>query len=177
MADDPFGGLSDTFQDRKQRGGRFRKQKWVAFWASLGATVLMAVATGLGAAAGGLVADPDSRIALDRLLGGVVCGLAGGVFFFLGALWRITRQTLVNDAVGLKEEADVGSTLFWAAVAGAAVFGSGGGALGLAGKGGYAPEAAGGAVAAALLALVPTVALRGITRRKSRTGSGSAEYR
>lgn len=179
MSGDPFSGLTDSIQERKQRGARARKQKWTAFGASLGATIVMAVATGVGATmGGGLVADRGSEVATDRLFGGVVCGLAGGVLSFLGALWRITRQTLVDDAVGLKEEAiDVGATLFWSAVAGAAVFGSAGGALGLAGKGGYAAEALGGAVAAALLALVPASALRAVARRTSRTGFGPAEYR
>ena len=135
MSGDPFANLTDTVQDRKQREGLARKQKWIAFWASLGATVLMAVATGLGAAAGGLVVNRNPGVALDHILGGIVCGLSGGVFLFLGALWRITRQTLVNDTVGIEEDIDVGATLFWATVSGAAVFGSIGASLGLTGKG------------------------------------------
>ncbi|MBN9120620.1 MAG: hypothetical protein J0I06_15955 [Planctomycetes bacterium] len=179
MSGDPFSGLTDTFQDRKRRGGRARarKQKWVAFWASLGATVLVAVSTGAGGACGGWAVERAPANVLDRLAGGAVCGLAGGAFLFLAALWRTTRRTVVNDALGIEEDVDVGATLFWAAVAGAALFGSLGASRGLAGKGAFAPGVLGCAVAAALLALVPAGLLRGAARRKTRTGSGPAAFR
>ncbi len=177
MSDEPFSGLTHSFQDRKQREGRARKQKWMAFWTSLGAMVLVAGATGVGGAGGGWIVERDSGNVVDRLLGGIVCGLAGGAFLFLAALWRVTRQSLVNDVLGTKEDIDIGAKLFWATVAGAALLGSIGAALGLAGKRAFAFEALGGGAVAALLALIPVVVLRNIARRKTRSGSGSAAFR
>jgi hypothetical protein len=177
MSSDPFAGLTETFQDRKQRDSLIRKQKWMAFWASLGATALVATATGVGGACGGWIVERNPSNVLDRVQGGMVCGLAGGVFLFISALWWVMRKSVVNDVLGVEKEIDIGATLFWAAVAGAIQFGSVGAALGLTGKGTFRLEVLACAVAAALLALFPAAMLRNVTRRKSRTGSGSATYR
>ncbi len=177
MSGDPFANLTDTRQDRKERDGRLRKQRWTAFWAALGATVLVAVAAGLGAAGGGWPASRDTSAALDRLLGGAVYGLAGGVFFFLGALWRVMRRSVINEVFGTPEDIDVGAVLFWATVAGTAIFGTIGAAVGLAGQSAMRPGVLIGAVGATLLALIPAALVRRATRRQSRTGSGPLTYR
>lgn len=173
MSNDLFGGLADSVRDRKQRDDRFRKQKWRAFWLSLGATVLTAVATGIGGACGGWFVERDSGASLDRFLGGVVYGFAGGVFFFLVALYSLVRRAVVNEVHSEREEGDAGAALFWATVVGTILCGSLGTYIGLAGNAARRNEVLACAIGAGLLALIPTVILRVSSLRKSRTGGGA----
>ncbi|VTR95817.1 unnamed protein product [Gemmata massiliana] len=177
MSGDPFSGLSDTFQDRKQRDGRVRKQKWIAFWVALGVAVLVAVAAGLGAAFGGWATERDARIALDRIAGGVLCGLFGGALFFTAALWGLMRQSVFNDTRGDRTDEHAGTILFWSTIMGTALFGIAGATLGLTAQGAARYEVLACAGGATLLALVPAFMLRNLVNRKSRTGSSSTPYR
>ncbi len=177
MSGDPFASLTDTVRDRRQREDHFRRQRWVAFRLSLAAILLITVATGAGAACGGWFTERDIGTATDRLLGGTVCGLAGGVFSLLSALWRLTRRSVIKDVLGERENIDIGATLFWTTAAGTAFFGCLGATRGLTGKGASTAEGWAGAIGATLLALVAASALRQSSRRKSRTSSGSVAYR
>lgn len=180
MPDDPFAGMTDTFQDRKERGIRarkeIRKQLLRAFAVSVGATILVVVATGAGGASGGWIFEQGAGRVLDRFLGGIICGLAGGVFFFCFALWRVMRRLIVDEVLGNAEEVDIGATLFWATIVGAILFGSVGAALGLAGSG-WRNDVLACAIAAGVLSLIPAILLKNTARRTSRTRSGSAAFR
>jgi hypothetical protein len=181
MGDDPFSGLTDTFQARQQRATlarkQLREQQWRAFGLSIGATALVAAATGVGGASGGWVIEQNASPVRDCFLGGLVCGLVGGVFFFFFALWRVMRRVVIDEVLGDAVQIDIGATLFWAAVTGAILLGSTGATLGLAGRGGWRLDVLACAIGGGVLALVPARQLRNATRHTSRTASGSAPDR
>ena len=181
MGDDPFSGLTDTFQDRQQRAAlaskQLRKQQWKAFGISIGVTILVAAATGVGGAGGGWAIEQDAGPVRDRFLGGLVCGLVGGVFFFSFALWWVVRRGVIDDVLGDAGQIDLGATLFWTAVTGAVLLGSNGATLGLAGRGGWRVDVLACAITGGLLALIPARQLRNMTRHTSRRSSSAPDWK
>jgi hypothetical protein len=177
MSGDPFAGLTHTIQERKELDSRVRKQRWIAFLISLGAIVLIAAATGVGGGLGGWAIERDSGNVLDRFLGGLTLGLAGGVFYFLLVIGRYMRKSVVKEVRGEKEKIDIAAVMFWGAIAGTAIFGIRGATVGYSGKVAFDLRVMGCSIAAVLLALIPVTMLRKIASRKSRSGSGSTTFK
>src|SRR5258708_35130989 len=87
MSDNPFEGLNDPVKERVRRESDRRKQRWVAFWASLAAVASVAACTGFGGAIGERLGGGGSRSAINPLIRGNVGGLVRGKRAFLYFPW------------------------------------------------------------------------------------------
>ena len=177
MSENPFTGMAEPHHDRWRREEQLRRQRRAAFWVALGATALVALAAGVGGAVGGWAATGEPGNTLTTILGGLAGGTVGGVAFFVSALWRITREVVANEVFGGGDEIDIGATLFWSAVGGAAL----GGFVGALWSSGrdteFRPGVGWGAAIGAAAALAFAIALRRRVRRTSRTGPGPVRDR
>jgi hypothetical protein len=127
MSENPFAGLNDTAEERKQRDDARRSRRWKTFRKRL-LLILSAIAGATaGAACAALTSEGGSRNLPGYVLGAILGGMAGAAVGLGYAVWRLMQQSMDNELFGEPEEADPGRMFFWLAAScaiSAAIFGA-----------------------------------------------------